>query len=217
MTDTERNATCLNPLCDTPNFIKHHGRQIYCGPNCAAEHRRIKNLPIAEDAAKTINHNKMCNYCGDEFGASRATAQFCSTSCRVMFNKQDRMAEWVHKHVTYDEESYFEDVLDGEIFIECEFNDVDFSGKSMTKAKFIRCVINNCDFNKTYFDGVELVDTDFEGRNTFDGAMIRFTKFPALVTEVLDLRLAIVSKMLRREVLAMHCEKLEKRRISYYE
>jgi hypothetical protein len=216
MTDKEKIAVCPNPYCDVQNFVKHHGRQIYCTDACRREHAKIKRLPAVTEEPKKLPHLMACHYCGAEYRSARSSSKFCSTSCRVTFYVQNRMVEWVNRRRTYTEEDYMEDVLDGEVYIECEFNDVDFSGKSMTKAKFINCVINNCCFDKTFFDGVELIDTDFEGHNTFNGAMIRFTKFPALIEEVLDLRGAIVSKMLRRDLLAMHRDKLENRKLTHY-
>jgi hypothetical protein len=217
MSHEDRDAICPNPYCDVKNFVKHHGRQIYCTDDCRKEHAKIKNLPSTTEEPKKLPHLMLCNYCGTEYRSARTSSQFCGTSCRVMFYNQNRMAEWVHKRRTYAEEDYMEDILDGEVYIECEFNDVDFSGKSMSKVKFINCVINNCCFDKTFFDGVELIDTDFEGHNTFKGAMIRFTKFPGLVEEILDLRGAITSTLKRRAVLAMHRDKLEARKMSYYE
>jgi predicted nucleic acid-binding Zn ribbon protein len=216
LTEKERDATCPNPLCHNPSFVKHHGRQIYCSKACGTEHRRVKNYPVVEDV-KPVNFHHLCNYCGTEYGAARSSAQFCSTSCRVMFNKQDRMAEWVNKRMTFNADDHLYDELDGEIFIECEFNNFDFSGKSLTKAKFINCVINNCCFDKTFFDGVELIDTDFEGYNTFRGALVRFTKFPLVSETVLDLSGIIESKVKRSVLLKVQREKLENKRISFYE
>lgn len=40
-----------------------------------------------ENKADEIKPGHVCQYCGKEFAAKRSTAKFCSTKCRVYFNR----------------------------------------------------------------------------------------------------------------------------------
>ena len=40
-----------------------------------------------ENKADHTQPGQVCNYCGKEFAAQRSTAKFCSTKCRVYYNR----------------------------------------------------------------------------------------------------------------------------------
>ena len=40
-----------------------------------------------ENKADHTQPGQVCQYCGKEFAARRSTAKFCSTKCRVYFNR----------------------------------------------------------------------------------------------------------------------------------
>lgn len=214
ITPENRMSICLNPMCETPEFPMRHGGQKYCNEACRVMHAALKRKIVVEEIKRTQkkDRNLVCDYCGNGFSSSRDNTKFCATSCRVMFNKQNRMSEWVNKDMTFGADDSLYDDLEGEIFIDCIFNRFDFSGKSMTRARFIRCDFIDCNMTKCFFDGVDLIDTQFKGINDFAGSMIRFTKFPSYV----KLEGAIVSKISRKQLLLDQAEKLRLKKINYY-
>ena len=78
----------------------------------------------------------------------------------------------------FDSRDFMPEDMIGNIYIDCNFDTCDFSSRLMTKARFIRCTFTDCDFRKTMFDGVDLIDVEFEGVNIFDSAIVNLTRFP---------------------------------------
>ncbi len=79
------NATKRKWCQENPEKVKQHSKRY------KDKKRTGIVTPIVEDKPIRINQattNARCQYCGKEFNARRSTARYCSTKCRVYYNRK---------------------------------------------------------------------------------------------------------------------------------
>jgi hypothetical protein len=175
-----RYTTCKLLSCGT-GFVPSRADQKFCSPECRSTYnnnRRIMTEPASPRGTKK-NYDMICHYSGTRFASNRKTARFASPIYKSAFNRQRRDLTLVtinQNFIAGELENVFDFI--NEIFIDCDFDTIDFNHKDFTNARFVRCYFKDCNFSWSLFENVTLDQCDFYGDNIFDDAKVTLTKFP---------------------------------------
>ncbi len=74
---TGQKATCINPDCENPEFIRYRSNQKTCSDKCRSAVQRARNRGEVPPSTRGGGITCTCKYCGDDFTSGRRDATCC--------------------------------------------------------------------------------------------------------------------------------------------